>query len=1493
MINPFFCYIDEEQELIIKINGEVKFSAFGTWWGVTKDNIECELSKKECVKIELNLTELLYMPILAMMRIVIFIKRISDIKEIKVKVKLYDTFSDNQERYYCYLESTGLLYAMAVIGWSISLDEKKIEVQNYNFDNDFIIPPRIIDCNKIPDLYLFIETLFKQKESKQFISNEEKYKILTILYELIDNVNTHAYDDDKKYIGVYVKLERGYLNSKNHINKIIYKNDFENMWGIDSELYINNETFFEIGVLDEGVGITSSMNLRNTDNSITKNVFFHSFERAFINGKRKVNDSTGIKSFYSGLNLINKVLVKNNDMIIAYEGSNWVKMRCKLTQNEIRHRNLSEEITKFPGLGYMIYLNREKKINYDSLSYIPNYEHYSHNPVIKVMNNEEFDLNHFRNVHVIDEREYDGKNKNLFFESSSIENADKLFYFPQMYKSKNALLNSISSISSKNTNNVKELTILDVNEEEMLTYYYALQNLPKYKINFSRIVIIYRNLRTTVFVEGGKKYYYWKRDAKEIYNKKRDKSSPIEFYYSFLRVYDSGLFWNKIFESPLKDVYLKNSKIIWGTRVIKYYLNLELILKDPAIRQIIKRGIIRTTGTTQGSTTFSNIDIVSKSLCLELNYDNDSFSSSYSHYIGSMFVTGKTESALHEENDAIKIYILKSKYFYDDTTVSSSKIHLFLWPDENLISKYIEYDSRSWERQNSTHVIKRGSKNSLSSVTQALKAHSTYQKNYSDTFEDMYYSFHNFIKFGHYRYHNNHDIISFDIISMLDFSYLKKHGMFKFILENCIQTLGSTAFENLKSSWIEELNIKLPINTEKGLIVYIDHFYNNHMISLIKKCFVNCDAEYLSNIISLEFIEEKKNNQPLIISELLYDFILQKINKFGGECSILFIDTMITTGLTERKVHQLLNKIAQDSGAEVNIKSFYLIDCQSMPYPSTRDDFLAYYRFDIPRMGNIGSCYLCKLLDDTRLYYTDFVSQLAKERIEEWNKIWGDRTPLTKADNSLLPKSRITNIEKVRNYIGIEHNFPYIYYDIFLVHVLEIIHSTMDLGLGLDIVNEEGVLDNEQALLLLAIECLLFKVDSHRRIYYQIVEKMIYLLSQYTISNNVTALVSIILLDCDDEILYSIYKGNYDHGVDLINNTDILILTSVKCKRNKNMAELDKNKYANYLYMRKMKELELYEEFHSQIYNTNGISHGTSFEKLLKPFGTVEKLMNGCDKVYNCLTYIANLINNINQLSFHSERVDSDTDKLLLDLRKEISETSKKMKNIKSDVKRNRQISLNDEQKDIVNHFVYQLKRVHSTLFINLGQNGSKGENIKDRIRSILDDFTETTLTQIESSVELNKTFEKEFSKQSASGVSVYYSKEKDSFFLIGLDSDSIYPVNEDIKKDEFWYVWDRRIEEEFQYLLTNVRHSCNLVEHDTFGSVNMIVNVHFYTKDMKIVMKSKSKESDKTIRDNIAKKMRHQRELVSNYGAITTYETAFNGQDYDLITTYMVSSVG
>jgi hypothetical protein len=959
----------------------------------------------------------------------------------------------------------------------------------------------------------------------------------------------------------------------------------------------------------------------------------------------------------------------------------------------------------------------------------------------------------------------------------------------------------------------------------------------------------------------------------------------LKHYTEFIKTHDSMLFWQHIKNENLNQEYFLYEKIEWyqGNQDIGLigYLNFAKTLNDSFCIDIYENALERTLClANENGCKYESIDILTSKISSQFNskFYNIPKLNSIRILLGSVFVSGYSEKSTEIKNINEKADF-KIHFFYNRSITNQNLrndiLQLLLWPikGENWFKENIGVNStnKNFERVGGSYVIAPGGWKYFPLPRFRLydkidkrfiddniniefdnKSHliykSVYKQNPKSTYQDWQGRSNSVISIGHIEYEGNHDLFKIDIPFIVEESFLMGTELSQFLMGEFLYAMGGNQEDlsdkkntrlssGVKTYMLEEYPIPLE-NTINSVIIYPYHFNNEHVISLIKK---NINKKFHDRFFALFPLNKERSTSSFLTSPLTIEAIKKKIltlSKSNKKVDAILFDDAIVTGKTRKEIKHLLYNLGISK-----IRTISIIERRRLPFSTSNPNLSkAFWRLDIPKMGNAENCYLCssiKILEDFKI---NVVSENVLKRIKSIQNYWSATIPHNINDEKLPPfklNLKQTSIHKKfgvyydiksDDYLqcGGEENLIELYNSLGLTIYCSELHTmTSTDKMVTKFVNDETI-TKEAKIELISCYLMLFNNEINA----VIKEKLIIQLFEYIKNNHQSNYSSFALLALLNqgrdklEILYEISKDSSQADI-YVRNFDMLILCSyLALNSNSNFSH---SKKAIRL-LKKYKSLrDLYKQFHSEIFNDYGIIHDTPLQLINKgeyrgDTNIINNAQDSCDKLLFLINEIPDWQSRLNN---HKYPDTGHIENVILEFKQKTS-----LDRIPSTKK------YFYEVKEIIERIFNNLKPFHQGFFVPLGKH-----NGELTFRQHLIDLVNRNNN--EKDIILNNYIK--FSKK-----------------FIDL------PIN-DAEIKQKWIIYDKNIENFIFEVLTNVRHAPQKIQDPFYDDQNLSstgwLNVDYYSDKIELKLKNYSQEDSSKIEERMNSKVKQARIDASDLG--------------------------
>jgi hypothetical protein len=761
------------------------------------------------------------------------------------------------------------------------------------YTNCSVLAAKIVDLKDL-QIDRVVSDLIDNNSKIRDLTPSESYdliymKLHHILYELLDNVQRHAYEEDVKcqFAGIYMRYRYGIQNTtiqaayRKNIEDASKDEKKSHLGILLNDIVTANDGFLEVFIIDSGVGIGETLQgkLKNRKNETYHSAFLGLFQRVYFEGLRSKKSEQNAITPTSGINLIHNLLKSDNDFVFAHEEKMWIGFPARENKSNInkymaqdRDKDIKGKII-VKGLSWIFRLSWEKK----NIRENPEVNFFfKNNPGSKILSHpicealtlfdaEETEKYRNKSVFINDQRENIEflKNGKLF---GDINKAKYFLWFPQKLSTKNEVIKKIESYADEylkkfnadggsGSMQKQSLLLLDIPAHEIVVYINALNNLDLYGVTstypmmpnflqlFKNIIICSKTYEVIAFSVKEKKL----KQDKELENgfiSCADHNLNIKKAALFLKAHDTYLFWKTIAESPNKNDYFVNADIAWEEGLtIRGYFYFENIIHNHDLYSILHNALERIAGLyPEKNVRFVGSDGITKQVIDELNIKYFDEKTPNQINVNSVFVTGKTSSSLlskdrDDNNVTVSYFYNKNKTYITKSKEDSPGLILFFWPKNEWISNVFR-EEKTYKRIENTYMIIKKSESSFIINRQNYDDKKNYKRSIDETYEDIQKDGIGIIRLGHTSYENNHNLYNIKYRTIFTDSSRSGHGFFPYIFAVMFFSLLPSKNGNKRSidRYIDEIND----STLKGTIKDIyknnqqdNYCYDSRGVSLI------------------------------------------------------------------------------------------------------------------------------------------------------------------------------------------------------------------------------------------------------------------------------------------------------------------------------------------------------------------------------------------------------------------------------------------------------------------------------------------------------------------------------------------------------------------------------------------------------------------------------------------------------------------------------------
>lgn len=1356
--------------------------------------------------------------------------------------------TDSQKRLFTFLTNEGAIDQFKNIG-IIETAPDSSEVASWvnliSYKDSLVLPITVLNISKIDDTSIYVDILVNsildqiRNKTSANLSKEIISKVKIALYELLENVNEHAYNDDEvhKYCTFYIRNRKGLWlpDVPKEIFVEISKNfllESKNSHLLPHEFAIDKSNFFELFIVDSGKGITNTF---FEINEMPKSYpLREAWREIYTNGKRKFGSkkSTNV----SGLLMLNKLL--ENSFLFINEGVE-ILGDLILPDRPYSYYNASivnEIKRKKKGLNLLIRLNLNIEVRLTTDWLMPSSEKIK-NCVFEYLSSDSNVFDKYYNLNLSKLLE-SGKGLNLLIKDMRFRKLNAFFNkYPFNYHDKhlswhisNVLFNNYENpenkaiillgnelqlktklhfllidIVAKSKCLSRTIIIGELNYRDVILYESAIIEAifpSEFYTKIEKIILITETLEVKVLKQSHHTYVYSFADSVRYVSTKESMhfnlNDCFKHYLELLKSIDSVIFWFYLHRSVNHDEYFVKASINWSSFMANSYINGYLhfgkTITDNFILKLYSFSLKRLKNISVQEVRYSGIDTIAKKLLESLGYDyqlnihNHKVVTYFIINIGSVYVTGITEKNF----DPSKFRNIFIHFFINESGINSifkyPRYHFILWPKFLEFFKESKYKNNRLERVGNTSTIAPKGWKYFAIPRYDINLNSLTFVNPKQSYKDWQNN--DFVKIGHFANERYHDIIGFDFDYYFINSFLYHNENNGFIFFRLCASVGieeSEILDTLLRANYIKFNLDYPeLWKIVDIVVYPYHFVTNKIISYIKE---RISDKRHSDFIGLLSYTELTHNSQYSVSWLTIKQIEAKIIN-GKTKRILFFDDIIL----DRKISTEIEQILLESGAKIVYK-FALLDRRRLSELSSNYKQNAFlWRLDLPRIGFDSNCLICSSLSAIKKFKNKLSSKICINRIDEVIRNWS-LSNLFNIDsghglsgkniflnNSYKKFSISMNEDGSTSQIGGNENLI----NILTSHGLaifcsEITSMTKKDDIILEILNDED-LDPDVLMECCCMILILFRNGLSNKTFNEIVSNLLRALIDSSQPNNYSALAMLTLVELYKYIDLDLLKSYSYMTLDptkLKNlNNDILILLLYLAEVQEDNSILPNQLYST-LIKSNNKVSELYKELHFQMVNPNGLDHNTPLQKLTS---TSERSNEIFRSTSFCLDKICDLLPKIDNYNIKTGTIES-------------------IENFKSEII--------DRISDVNNELI-KLSMYPEVVFENVlkkfeDETLLKVKNVMEKLK----DFHAFIFKPINSQIKYDENTLNSF-------INLKLKEHVDIFLLNDLDYNKSFNTKDPIK----WIIWDQFTEMQFEDLLSNKKHCLDFLKSEYLNFV-------------------------------------------------------------------------
>lgn len=675
--------------LTIEFIGRVIAKDFATYFGSIQELI---MKNEEYKKIEIDISKTDYMNQFCISKIILSLVYRDDIEV----TWMLPTSSRNNKM-------LRFFYNLGILDFLFSYKSFKIYVANrcekdykviYDFNDCYdkaifpfkvFEPSRNVGYTSIVESYVYEVLLsiqdYMNKQNKGNVFMKIHNRLYLYLYELIDNIFEHAYDDKiifaiaatnsylPPYKLAYNSQGRKFANRIKRIEKEVPKSvygDIQDRYFGGLNLYID----------DIGKSIETTY----------KSLSTQKYHEVYLSGteERKHN-----KTKVNGLKLVAEQIAYNNDILWAHDNRNWIN--CSFTEySNITIPDQSEDIlldkvqyTHLPvkGTTYDIRINLAKNSEEKRKAYRTYGEefHINFDEIGALFSLKDNEVTNEDTV-IIDLLNL--KNKTKSFKDELAQKFSYLFFRPREIRKNKQKTEMETRIFDKlpASCRFKELIIYDLNQTTLFQMKAVIESneiaVKLSHCSVNRVLLLSEDCWVFVFEFKNGQYKLTKVNSQYYCMNYKTKLNLI-----FTEIIKNDRQLLDMYLSECKDTVVIAGEILWDSVNINHYLDVENMLNRRNIFELVLKGLLRISGLLSNNQKVVFLEGFMENLFSE--YLNEYKENAIQKiYFGSVLLTKNTEKNLTQVDDP-KFYLFK----HIDSIAKADEKYFFLYRYPNLKSK--------------------------------------------------------------------------------------------------------------------------------------------------------------------------------------------------------------------------------------------------------------------------------------------------------------------------------------------------------------------------------------------------------------------------------------------------------------------------------------------------------------------------------------------------------------------------------------------------------------------------------------------------------------------------------------------------------------------------------------------------------------------------------------------------------------------------------------
>lgn len=835
------------------------------------------------------------------------------------------------------------------------------------------------------------------------------YKLRVALQEVLHNAQEHAYEMNTtpRLLAIYVRYRTGGLgldSAGRQVYQECVKGEKEHCPMLAEDWLTARPGCLEMFVMDRGIGM-----VRSFENAGVPLAWKYKFEEVM---KKTFADGQSTKpehqTRYGGLHLLHNLLVETGDFLRALEGGIWFGCGVPISRETAKTHLLTEDHAHMQGLSMHLRLGWKAEADYGGKW--AKFEQGMNSEVWNELsfNENDFELyfKWFESQKVFDERFGELKEYG--------NNNDWILWLVPPHRMKWDIINFIEYKIAPLISGQAVLIIADIPSYEAETYAVALDEFKAlgssdWPSKFSKIILSTNRWRFAAVShkKHGQRHGFSKlyEDFKTLRIKTPSIHPKLDnfrlFIVRWLKWHDSHRFWEEV--NQRRQMFIPE-QVFWDKdetgqdRSIAGYLDFPQTTHNGLCASIYRVALTRVLGVLPlDKFELYPLDRLTMTVLRDIHateaYEPVADTLKTRLALGSVLVSGSTLEA------SISGPVIDIHFFvHYSSPLRGQKPALLFWlPKDNIsdapprlarISKTASVAPEGWKSFEVPRFDNKGK--------------SVGKRNPQETYQDWQNSSPVIVKAGHWSYEGNHDFLTVNIACAVEAAFLAKNELLQFLASRILPFIGlskSHAYQN----WHRLFEDQPCNNTNQanyGLLVYRSHPSSESVVRKLLDLLTQEGRKLaLSRIFPVLPVRMRWSGSTFLIPPLVREDIRKALNSGNQARPILLFDDAAITGRTLNDLRVALSAIGV-----TKIKTLVIANRLRQPADwNDKEQFVYYWRLDLPPMGREGNCPLCHALHLAEAFSSSLSSSNAKKEIVGWKRLWGETSPLDNWSVGLRP----------------------------------------------------------------------------------------------------------------------------------------------------------------------------------------------------------------------------------------------------------------------------------------------------------------------------------------------------------------------------------------------------------------------------------------------------------------------------------------------------------